>query len=303
MKYIYSFWSKPLLEKKDALSLEDFSKLLKAYIKFYGISLNLAKKGLEDIELITDDYGYRYLKYLPYSKIRKDLNDIRNYSGGLWSLGKIYSLSLYNEPVCYIDCDFFIKNTEKFKNKINTECWDIITQSKELNPSFSFSYSIGLKYFFSILDKNIKKDFPEFLFYDSYGYCYNDGILGFKNLQAKKEYTEKAIKLFNYFKNNNTLERYYDLCEYDAERHQSFHITNINCIIEQSLLCFWANYKNFYVKELSPVFEWDLIDKHTNKFSNFQNETDFYKHYIGELKKGFDERDANYYINLFNNNS
>jgi hypothetical protein len=288
MKYILSFWSKPLLESRGA------EEKLKIQLYFYAKNFNYIKNNIsENIEIVTDDFGYEKLKHLT-SQIRTDLNNINYFDNDLWSMGKIYALSLYDEPICAIDNDFFIKDYIKYKEIVNSN-WDILVQSKEISPTFSFSYKKGIEVFLALFHNEfIKNDLIEILYYDMCNYAYNSGHLAFKDFKLKNKFLQKIMKIYHILNDNEKIMDFYNTCDFFTKRHQHFHTLNINCIAEQVFLTIWANYNNLYVKELAPISKWEIFNGENNRLNNIQNTSDLYIHYAGhENKVKFKEKDFN----------
>ncbi len=72
--------------------------------------LNL-RKFYENVELVTDEVGYRYLiekLKLPYSSVRVELDCINTYPSSLWAIGKLYTYGIQNEPFIHVDGDVYI---------------------------------------------------------------------------------------------------------------------------------------------------------------------------------------------------
>jgi hypothetical protein len=295
MKYILSWWSKPLLsapqEKNPYDELTPKQKIeIQTY--FYIKNFNFIQKNIsKNIEIVTDDFGYEKLKHLT-PQIRTDLNNINYFHNDLWSIGKIYALSLYDEPICMMDNDLFIKNYIKYKEIINLN-WDILVQSKEISPAFSFSYERGIEVFLSLFNKELlSENLIEIYYYKTYNFAYNCGNLGFKDYKLKNQFLEKVMKIYHILNDNEKIVNFYNTCNFFNRRHEHLFTLNINCIIEQVFLTLWANYNNLYVKELMPVKEWEIFNGINNKLNNIQNSCDLYSHYIGyENKLKFNEQD------------
>lgn len=284
MKYILSLWTKPLLESKH------FKENLKFQLNFCEKNYKFIKENVSDnIEIVTDNYGYEQLKHLT-NKIRIDLNNLNHFHNDLWAVGKIYALGLYSEPVCLIDNDFFIKDYNKYKKIINSS-WDILVQSKEISPNFLFIYKKFIQIFMTLFNKELlENNIYEIYYYDVCNFSYNCGHLAFQDFRIKNQFVEKAMKIFNIINNNEKIKNFYDASIFFSNRHERISILNINCIIEQVFFTIWATYNNFYVKELCPMREWEMFNGNNNKLNNCQNTSDLYIHYIGrENKEKFKE--------------
>lgn len=285
MKYIYTFWSKPLLEKPPHKDLSQKKQDLLQSLYYYSFSL-LKKTNAVDIELVTDDFGASMFKHIPYSNVRLDLNKLNNFSSRLWSLAQAFALSLYDEPIASIDGDFMIKDAQKFKEIIDSP-WDVLIQSKEISPSYTFNYQESLKNLILLLNEDILNKMPEFMYFDSYNYTTNVGFMGFKNLNFKNEYANKLMCLFNYFNEEDRLKTFDRNCGLFSKRHECLHNTHLVVNLMQNYLTLLSNYKNIYVKELSPISEWEMYNGINGKMNNYQNACSIYTHYLSADKYKF----------------
>ena len=244
MKVIQSFWTKPIKDDPEKLQA---NKIL------YTLSLQTLKNTFQEVELITDSLGKEILKDLNYDKVSLHLDD--NYFQELdplfWSAAKILPLEKYNEPTIHFDGDFFIFMPEKF-NTIN-RAFDVIVQSRE--NSWENNYKKQLVIFKNILKSDI-------MYYRDYYYnfCYNCGILGFKNLEFKSLYIERYKNLLNECSKNVEALK--------IAQNLHFGFTNTNCFLEQVILTQTAQNKNIYVKEF--IKKSDFLDN-TMISPNFRN--------------------------------
>lgn len=288
MKFIYSLWTKPeLYDTKEKLEI----------ISFLGASVKNLSKISSNIELITDSNGYKKLESvgalsaLKGINIRKDLDNISHINEGLWAYPKIYSLSLYDEPVCHIDLDFVFTQKASVENVINSE-WDILVQSKEAGYHFNFFYKEAINIFMLCLldmDKDFIINYPEFLYKESFNFTYNCGLLGFKNMEAKQKYTKKCLNIYSMLNDVKIIKKFYDLHHIICKQTPIINRLNINCLIEQYFLTAFSNFENLYVKEMCPMKEW-----HTNEeimehwyLTNVKNKSEKYTHYAGKDKANF----------------
>jgi hypothetical protein len=284
MKYIFSFWSKPFLHKSNSLTFEQSKEKLTELIICHFLSFRVLEQISDDIELVTDDYGASILKDIGYKKIKNNLNDLSSFHNDLWALGKIYALSLYDEPVCHIDADFMIKNPEQFE-QIMRSPWDAIVQSRELANHYNTSYRDAV---FQFVHSNIKEiyyghDIKEIMTFDNYHYSYNCGVLGFKNIKEKKDFIKKCLILYNIFNSKEKISFYYETLDLLSKKWHDLFPLNINCLLEQYFFTIWSNYRNIYVKELMPLHKWRLF-RLDGKMNNVYNRNELYDHYIGDDK-------------------
>jgi hypothetical protein len=320
MKYIYSLWSKKLNENLGKLSKEEGAKLLRRERALMSKSLGSLIECVgtnSQIELVSDDFGINLFSGLPFGRVRNHLNKINDLSSDFWAYGKIYSLGLYNEPVCHLDYDFIIKDHNYFRKIFNDDKWDVLVQSKEISPAFYLIYQAGVDAFLGSIDSGFFKDMMELYYFESYKYAYNCGVLGFKNIEAKHEFVEKTKKMYSFFnekenvltktfenhndiphlsiqKGKNTvnqelvnLKKYWDLANIYSVRHEHLDPTNINCMLEQFFLTVWSNYKNLYVKEVCPIEKWLKLNGNNKRMNNFNNNTTYFAHYVQQEKDNF----------------
>ena len=267
MKIIQSFWTKPKLSKEHLEKTKAFYKLSALY---------LSKNNFE-VELFTDKLGAEILKDISsYSKIHVVLDEINYFSEHLWSAAKIYSMLRIRGPVIHIDGDVFIKKPN-FLTKILNENWDVLVQSQEISEHWYYQYDKSLDIFNSlcqfenIFQANTLKQ---------YNYTYNLGVFGFRDEQKLKIYASIFFKLANYLNRNiQIIEKYQRLK--DNRPWVRGAKVDINCIIEQVQLTFFANYYNLYVKEIMPQSEWS--DFEWQFFQNV-NEEIGYEHLAGKEK-------------------
>lgn len=280
MKYVYTFWSKPLLEKPS-----DKKQVLLQSLYHQSFFL-LKKTNVADIELVTDDFGASMFKHIPYSNVRLDLNKLNNFSSELWSVPQAFVLSLYDEPIASIDGDFMIKDAQKFKEIVDSP-WDVLVQSKEISPAYAFNYKESFKNLILLLNEDILNKMPEFMYFDSYNYTTNIGFMGFKNLNFKNEYTNKLMRLFNYFNEEDRIKTFYRNCSLFSKRHEYLSVTSLVVNLVQNYFTLLSNYKNIYVKELCPISEWEMYNGINGNMNNYQNNCSIYTHCSSEDKHKF----------------
>src|SRR5690349_5092674 len=106
MKIVQAFWSKPATGN----SLMDINAgwLSPEYHWMsWALSCLQAKKFYQHVELVTDERGKEILIHrlgLPYSSINTQLEAaLDTYPPELWSLAKIFSYNLQEEPFIHLD--------------------------------------------------------------------------------------------------------------------------------------------------------------------------------------------------------
>jgi hypothetical protein len=222
---IHSFWSKPLLNNRwDEEGSFDKSLYLMA------LSLKTMKTIFDRVELVTDIKGAELLKHLDYDAVHLDLEDLNDIPSRYWSIGKVYSLKRYNEPVCHVDGDvFFLDSNIK---SLFDDNYDGIVQMKEIGNHYHDTYNdliIKMSPALGGIDLGV------------YNFAYNCGVMGFKNMYFMKDFISTYFMILESCRKNQKI-----IDKIGGEYE-------INVVIEQSLLTHVAQHNNMYVKELLPI--------------------------------------------------
>lgn len=124
---IQSFWSKPVIEA--ASSRTDGGWLEKKYhYMSLALSCLLLRKHYGHVALVTDNGGRELLAGLldlPYTNVTVALDNLDHYPSEAWSLAKVYSYTLQQEPFIHVDGDVFL--FEKLPPRIASA--DVIAQN------------------------------------------------------------------------------------------------------------------------------------------------------------------------------
>jgi hypothetical protein len=222
---IHSFWSKPLLDNR-----WDEEGSFEKSLYLMALSLKTMKTVFDRVELVTDIKGAELLKHLDYDTIHLDLEDLNDIPSRYWSVGKVYSLKRYNEPVCHVDGDvFFLDSNIK---SLFDDNYDGIVQMKEIGNHYHDTYNdLIMKMSPALCDIDL----------GVYNFAYNCGVMGFKNMYFMKDFISTYFMILESCrKNQKIIDRIGG--EYE-----------INVVIEQSLLTHVAQNNNMYVKELLPI--------------------------------------------------
>ncbi|MCF8716355.1 hypothetical protein JM658_16110 [Joostella atrarenae] len=203
MKIIHSFWSKPSSEVN--FLTEKFNggwKHHKYFCMSWALSCLTFQKQYGEIELITDIAGKKILidkLNLPYSNVRLDLEDLKNYPKELWAIGKIYSYMLQEEPFIHVDNDIYIwgKLGSEYENA------ELVGQNLDLYEGhyhFAMNHLKELDFSFPhelVEDFKIQKKFK----------ATNAGIIGGNNLDFFREFGDRSFWFIkkNLDKMNKTL--------------------------------------------------------------------------------------------------
>ena len=262
MKFIQSFWSKPI---KDTMVWADSDYL---FITWILSSLRLHEK-YNRVQLITDAKGkyiFNDILQLPYYSIKEDLDNLDDKLSQIWTWGKLLSYSLQQEPFIHVDGDVIISKVYSFEKE------RLIAQHKEKE----FSHNEALY----MLLKNKNYEIPAILSVENAKQVceYNMGIVGGSEFSFFQEMYAIAKSIID--KNLHRLSATKDIKE----------ITAFNTIVEQNLFCNLA--KNKHIK-VSTLFKDGYIKDDYVGLVNFRktNSPD-YIHPVGYLKKNpyFGER-------------
>lgn len=107
MKAVWSFWSKPFLERRSFWGSD------KHHLLSWVLSTQLAQRHYAGTALYTDDLGKEILVHqlgIEFVEVSTRLNELAGQDTELWSLGKILTYSLQNEPFVHLDSDVFLWN-------------------------------------------------------------------------------------------------------------------------------------------------------------------------------------------------
>lgn len=227
MKFIQSYWTKPILGDKRKIEKNK---------KLYHLSSFLLKKLFPEIELnlVTDSNGIGMLNTEYYDVIRLDFDHqfFDSIDKTFWAVPKVLSLLKYKTPYIHIDGDLFITDRKKISEVFDSD-YDVIVQSKEIGDTFEKHYGDQIKICYDIIkwEKNYVN------------YAYNCGIIGFKNQLA----ADRCLTQFMFM---------WSLCNYSLESLKKelhlFKYTDLNCLMEQHLLAHTCFKYNFNVKEVVP---------------------------------------------------
>lgn len=194
MKFVQSFWSKPIFdfEHQNNWNFRHHGGFPNAFLFYcaWVYSCLSIKKYYPNLHLVTDDYGIHIFKevlQLPYVSFSKALNDLNGYNEGAWALGKLYTYKLQKEPFCHIDGDVFLFGP-------------VLDQIID-HPIFcqSFDYDMGqYAEIHPYVHENFRKVPAEFQLGESEKLkLINAGVIGGHDLDVFQRYTTKAFELID----------------------------------------------------------------------------------------------------------
>jgi len=232
MKYIHSFWSKPLfdMKNKDNRIFRHNGGFPSAFLFYcsWTYSCLTIKKYYPNLHLVTDSKGIELFKnvlQLPYVTFSDALDDLNDYHKGAWALGKLYTYRQQQEPFCHIDGDvfFFGPILKELENK-NLFCQSFDhngIQYSEMHPYVHKHFRNVPKAFEGDLSATIK--------------YFNVGIIGGSDIDLFQEYTAAAFKLI----------------DQNQDKLDAINVTLFNLYYEQFLL---SNIIAKHKKEVACLF-------------------------------------------------
>jgi hypothetical protein len=187
MKAVFSFWN----TSGNALIKATNWANPKFQLYSWVLAVNQAARFFDEVELITDSESVPIFEKLglPFTSIRTDLDELKNYPKSFWALGKIKAYQVQDKPFVHIDNDFimFLKPPTWFLES------RIGFQNTEDGNWFEGAYRGQ----FNNLNEN-GKGLPE-----SWGLvneAFNFGIYSCNDMEYNRKYCEEAFQLVN----NNT---------------------------------------------------------------------------------------------------
>lgn len=195
MKYIHTFWSKPLIEKKFA----DYNSSLTIILTDYAYSAECVHRLGEIIELYTDAYGAELLSFIPYDKVHI-ISGLDNENIHFAAQIKFHALKNCELGDILIDGDLFLR-----KPKANNIIKLYINQGYDLVYSFFEppEYTLNAQERVNLHTNGIKKikenniDFEEPFYwpfrYEDYAWI-NCSLMSFNNQDLKDKYIEQYFR-------------------------------------------------------------------------------------------------------------
>lgn len=197
MKFIHTFWSKPLLLKR-------FRESDKEVILYnYACSVASVKHFGHNIELYTDEYGKELLGYLPYDNIHI-IDNVKNDNIAFAAQFKFEALKRCDLGDCLIDGDLFLHREPVYEKiaELQQKCDLIYSFNEDTEYIVGGSNTEGVKNY--LFMENL---FNNSKMYDgirtpslSEIYFYNTSFMCFMNQELKDKYIEQYyyhVNLFN----------------------------------------------------------------------------------------------------------
>src|SRR6056297_2981465 len=186
MRIIQTFWSgatayeSPLEIKGGWLSAE-------YHWMSWAYSCLLLRRHYDEVELYTDQIGKKVLidiLGLPYTKVHVTIDEPAEIHPKLFSLAKIHTYSLQEEPFIHIDGDVYL--WERFpKSLLNAE---LISSNLERNLFFNQEILEEVEQYFDYIPNHLKGVHRHMNVFAS-----NAGIIGGSNIDFIKRYCKEAF--------------------------------------------------------------------------------------------------------------
>jgi hypothetical protein len=226
----------------------------------WALSCLQLRQYYEEVELVTNQKGKEILidqLQLPYTKVTIiEFNELTNQ---FWSLAKVQSYQLQNEPFIHVDGDVFI--WQAFDNEIIKG--DLIAQNSE---DWFSGYDYILEKF-----KESNRNLPSFI--DNYDLLesYNLGVVGGKEANFFKKYSTEVDE----FVENNKV--------FLSDLVDTFIHSYVNMFIEQFMFTQLATSKKLSISTILPN---KITDPDYPEITNFYHvpRTKKFVHLMGRSK-------------------
>ena len=194
MKYVQSFWSKPILEAfKDSGNTKNYFAGFPNRFVFlcaWTYSCLSIRKYYPNLHLVTDDYGIKIFRDaldLPYQSFSTELNDLSEFPSYLWAFGKLHVYRLQKEPFCHLDGDVFLFGP--VLNKIINA--PLFFQSYDHDVQLYAKVNERVRTSFRSVPKGFQSELKENL------RCINAGVIGGNDIDLIQSYTDQAFELIS----------------------------------------------------------------------------------------------------------
>jgi len=194
MKYVQSFWSKPLSDalKGDDHPINYFAGFPNrfSFLCVWTYSCLSIKEFYPNLHFVTDDAGIDLFEeklQLPYTSFSRELNQLEELPSYLWAFGKLKAYGLQEEPFCHIDGDVCLFGP----------VLDKITNAPLFFQSFDHYFDIYSKVHQDVHEnyQKVPTDFQSEL--SSNMKYINAGVLGGNDINSIKSYVDQAFELIH----------------------------------------------------------------------------------------------------------
>lgn len=281
MRFVHTFWSKPLLNNK----FNTFNNSLKNTLMNYGYSATCIKSLGEKIILYTDEYGKDLLSFIPYDEIII-INGLENESIHCAAQLKFEALKKYKDGDVLIDGDLFIQNNESL-DFIKKFDGDVLYSFFE--PFSYLLYNLNIQIFSGIFVELQKVKLLDGyrlpVFFKDMGWP-NTSLMKFNNKKVLNEYINQYVYHKNVIKDINfdngwpdvILEQYFlrQLCEKNNYNYKPVIENYPNKDANDYALKIGfthlgsrkSNYINFFEEKFKELNQ-ELYNKYTEQYKKY----------------------------------
>jgi hypothetical protein len=184
MKVVFSFWNTTgnVLVKATNWYNPKF------HLYSWVLAVNEAAKHFDEVELVTDSISIPLFEKLnlPFTSIRTDLDELKDYDKGFWALGKIKAYQIQDKPFIHIDNDVILTKplSDTFLNA------DFFCQNPEDGGWFESAYLNEI----NVINSRASY-FPKSWGKVNHADCM--GIYGTNNMEFNQEYCKQAFELID----------------------------------------------------------------------------------------------------------
>lgn len=198
MRFVHTFWSKPLYNNK----FNTFNNSLNTLLSNYGYSAGCVHALGERIILYADEKGAELLSFIPYDEVII-IKDLENESVHCAAQLKFEALKQYQDGDVIIDGDLFIQNSKSL-DIIRNYDGDVLYSFFE--PFEYLLYNLNIQIFsgifYALQRIKLMDGYKLPIFFKDMGWP-NTSLMKFNNKDALRDYIEQYTYHKNAIKNIN----------------------------------------------------------------------------------------------------
>lgn len=198
MRFVHTFWSKPLYNNK----FNTFNNSLNTLLSNYGYSAGCVHALGERIILYADEKGAELLSFIPYDEVII-IKDLENESIHCAAQLKFEALKQYQDGDVIIDGDLFIQNSKSL-DFIRNYDGDVLYSFFE--PFEYLLYNLNIQIFsgifYALQRVKLMDGYKLPIFFKDMGWP-NTSLMKFNNKDALRDYIEQYTYHKNAIKNIN----------------------------------------------------------------------------------------------------
>lgn len=191
-RIVQTLWTKPVFQHDNSIGIQRFQGgwLNRKYnYMSWTLSCLQFRKFYDNVELVTDMKGKQLLidlLDLPYSNVRIELDCLNHYPNSLWTIPKIYSYMIQEQPFIHADGDVII--WERLGGVM--ESAKLCAQQLVINHKPQYITLGEIETNFSFIPECIVKDRAE----NRIVRISNAGLLGGTHLEFFKDYATQSFE-------------------------------------------------------------------------------------------------------------